>query len=48
MVTLTHRKASNATIARALDMSKPTALLYVLVAPVLEVDAAILVASQVI
>lgn len=48
MITLTHPKASNATTARVLGTFKQTAPLYVLVALVLEADAAILVASLVI
>ena len=48
MSTLIHKKASNATIARVLATSRRTARLYASVAQVLEVDAAILVASRVI
>ena len=48
MGTLTHTKASNATIAKALATSRRIARHYVSVAQVLEVDAAILVASRVI
>ncbi len=48
MVALIHTKPSNATTARDLGMSRQTVQLYVSVAPVQEVDAAILVASRVI
>lgn len=48
MVTLTLAKASNATIAKASGTFKQTARLYESVAPVREVDAAILVANRVI
>ena len=48
MVTLTIAKVSSATIARVLGMFKQIAQLYVSVALVLEVDAAILVANRVI
>ena len=48
MVALTLTKPNNATIAKVLGTSRRTARLYVLVVPVPEVDAVILVANRVI